>query len=271
MDISGFSGNGIVSHLFSGGDFFHAYLISGPEGSGKRRLASLLAAAIVCSSKDNAPCGVCENCRKALAGLHPDIYTLERYPDKKDILIEQVRAMRQDVFVLPNEAAAKVFIIPCAEDLTVADQNALLKIIEEPPSYAYFLLAAENPGNLLETVRSRCVNLPLHPKTETSDSSPETRGAAEELFSVLQQKDSLALAFFLFGLEKMDKTQFGAFLEQAIRIAEAMLKTAETGGESPLPAVRLRKIIFLFQRLYNDMELNIGVGHMTGLILAELS
>ena len=69
----------------------------------------------------------------------------------------------------------------------------------------------------------------------------------------------------------MDNTQFGAFLEQAIRIAEAMLKTAETGGESPLPAVRLRKIVFLFQRLYNDMELNIGVGHMTGLILAELS
>lgn len=271
MDISGFSGNGIVSHLFSGGEFFHAYLISGPAGSGKRKLASLMAAAIVCSAREGAPCGKCENCRKAFGGLHPDIFTLERPADKKDIAAEQVRAMRRDVFVVPNEAAARVFIIPRAEDLTTVDQNILLKVLEEPPEYAYFLLAAENPGSLLETVRSRCVELPLHPKAEEPGADPEAADAAETFFAVLRKKDGLALADFLFGLEKLDKAQFTAFLEQSIRTAEKLLKTAETGGKAPLPPEKLGKIITLFRRLYDDTELNISVGHMTGLILAELA
>ena len=135
----------------------HFYLISGPAGSGKKTLARLLAAAILCKNADK-PCGVCGPCRKVLKNEHPDFITLTD-PDHKNIAVRLVREMRDDVFIRPNESEHKIYLI--AQDLGLEGQNALLKILEEPPPYGVFILLSDNPEKLLPTVRSRCTELAL--------------------------------------------------------------------------------------------------------------
>ena len=137
----------------------HCYLITGPEGSGKHTLARLLAAAILCQGRDK-PCGVCHPCRKVLEGLHPDYITVDD-PEHKSISVKLIRQAREDVFIQPNEAEHKIYLFPRAQDMGLEGQNALLKVLEEPPAYAVFLLLADNPEKLLPTVRSRCRELKL--------------------------------------------------------------------------------------------------------------
>ena len=135
----------------------HFYLISGPAGSGKRTLARLLAAAILCPDREK-PCLSCPACRKVMNGVHPDFITVDD-PDHKTVAVKIVREAREDMFIRPNEAEHKIYLFP--QELGIEGQNALLKILEEPPSYGVFLLLTENPEKLLPTVRSRCTELKL--------------------------------------------------------------------------------------------------------------
>lgn len=168
------------------GRISHFYLISGPVGSGKRTLARLLAAAILCSGEDR-PCGACPACRKALAGSHPDIITVDD-PEKKTVSVDLIRDARADIYIRPNEASHKIYLFPRAQDMGIPSQNALLKVLEEPPSYGVFILLTDNPQKLLPTVRSRCTELAmcalpqdlLHArlKQDFPQASEEMRGAA---------------------------------------------------------------------------------------------
>ena len=166
MQFRGFCGNEAVKRRLSGafdsGRVPHGYLIAGPEGSGRHTLAQLIAAAMQCTARSDVPCGVCSGCRKTLSGVHPDVVTVDD-GDKKTVSVELVRNMSADVFVRPNEGRRKVYVIPRAQEMTESAQNALLKILEEPPSYAAFLLLTTNAGRLLPTVRSRLAELKLGP------------------------------------------------------------------------------------------------------------
>ena len=139
------------------GHVSHFYLISGPAGSGKHTLARLLAAAILCKDS-RRPCGSCSACRKVFANNHPDFITVED-PEHKTTAVRIVREMRDDMFIRPNEADYKIYLFP--QELGVEGQNALLKILEEPPSYGVFILISDNPEKLLPTVRSRATELRL--------------------------------------------------------------------------------------------------------------
>ena len=139
------------------GHISHFYLICGPEGSGKHTLARLLAAAILCGER-NSPCGHCNVCRKVFEGNHPDFITVTD-PEHKNIAVKIVREIRDDMFIRPNEAEHKIYLF--AQNLGVEGQNALLKVLEEPPSYGIFMLLTDNPEKILPTVRSRCTELNL--------------------------------------------------------------------------------------------------------------
>lgn len=143
------------------GRMSHSYLLTGPEGSGKRTLARLLAAAMECRGTPR-PCGVCPACHKVLSGNHPDVITVDD-PDHKQVPVDCIRAARSELFIRPNEGEKKVLLIPRAGDMNPAAQNALLKVLEEPPSYGVFLLLAPSPEALLPTIRSRCAHLRLSP------------------------------------------------------------------------------------------------------------
>lgn len=117
------------------------------------------------SAEDLEPCGQCLSCIQAASGTNPDIITLEREKESS-IGVGDIRKMRADIMIRPYSAAHKVYIIPDAEKMTPAAQNALLKTLEEPPSYAVLLLLADGTTNFLPTVMSRAVTLPLRPVPE---------------------------------------------------------------------------------------------------------
>ena len=144
------------------GSISHCYLISGPEGSGKHTLARLIAAAALCRGAEK-PCGTCPSCRKLREGNHPDFITVED-PEHKNVAVKLIREYRADVFVMPNESERKVYLFP--QEMGIEGQNALLKVLEEPPAYALFLILTDNAEKLLPTVRSRCVELRLEPVPE---------------------------------------------------------------------------------------------------------
>ena len=135
----------------------HFYLISGPVGSGKKTLARLLAAALQCR-EDRKPCLSCPACRKVLADTHPDCITVTD-PEHKNVAVRIVRDAREDMYVMPNEGQRKIYIFP--QEMGIEGQNALLKILEEPPQYGVFILLTTSPEKLLPTVRSRCTELNL--------------------------------------------------------------------------------------------------------------
>ena len=145
------------------GRISHFYLICGPEGSGKHTLARLLSAAILCESEEK-PCSACTACRKVFANTHPDVITVTD-PEHKNVAVKIVRQIREDVFIRPNEGSHKIYIFP--QELGIEGQNALLKILEEPPSYGVFLLLSDNPEKLLPTIRSRCTELALNALPES--------------------------------------------------------------------------------------------------------
>lgn len=147
-----------LQNAIARGRVSHFYLISGPEGSGKRTLMRLLAAAILCRGEDQKPCMSCTACRKVMADTHPDLITVTD-PEHKNVAVRLVRDVREEMFIRPNEAEKKIYVFP--QELGIEGQNAILKILEEPPAYGVFMLLTDNPEKLLPTVRSRATELRL--------------------------------------------------------------------------------------------------------------
>lgn len=153
-----------LSRSLQSGHISHFYLISGPQGSGRHTLARLLAAAILCTGHTK-PCLGCNPCRKVMDGNHPDFITVDD-PEKKTVSVDLIRQARSDIYIQPNESDYKVYLFPRAQDMGLPGQNALLKVLEEPPKYGVFILLTDNPEKLLPTVRSRCTELSLRPLDE---------------------------------------------------------------------------------------------------------
>lgn len=145
------------------GEVSHAYLFSGPAGSGKKTLALFLAQSLNCHGAGEPPCGQCLSCRKISGGHHPDLYRVE--PQGASIKIEQLREMKDKLYYFPREGRKKVCFIQDAELLTLPAANSLLKILEEPPGELVFLLLSARPWALPGTVLSRCIQFHLRPLT----------------------------------------------------------------------------------------------------------
>ncbi len=154
-----------LEETFRQGRPSHSYLICGAEGSGKKTLANLLAAAFQCTAGGDVPCGHCAPCRKVLSGNHPDVITVDD-PDKVQVSVELIRGIQADAYIRPNEGNRKIFYIPRAGQMNGSAQNALLKLMEEPPQYGVFLLVAPSAEGLLPTIRSRCALLRTSPLTD---------------------------------------------------------------------------------------------------------
>ncbi|MCC8073023.1 MAG: hypothetical protein LIO62_02730 [Clostridiales bacterium] len=146
--------------LIDANRFPHAVLIEGEEGIGKRTLARLLAAALVCRESEK-PCGECSQCRKAMENIHPDIFEYSATGGSRSFHVDTVRQVINDVYIQPNEADYKVYILGNADCMNESAQNAILKVLEEPPSYAVFLLTAVSKSAMLQTILSRCVTVTL--------------------------------------------------------------------------------------------------------------
>ena len=134
----------------------HAYIFAGPEGIGKRMVAKIFAAALLCAERNYFNrCESCQSCRLFESGTNPDFYVVEA--EGTSISVDDIRRMQQDVSVRPMYSAKKVYLIAEADKMTVQAQNCLLKTLEEPPGYTVIILTAANSNSLLETIRSRSI------------------------------------------------------------------------------------------------------------------
>ncbi len=239
----------------------HAYLITGGNGARRAALAKRLAAAYLCEGNGPAPCGRCRHCRKVAGDIHPDVTVLAPLPDKKEIGVDQARALRADVYIRPNEGRRKVYLIDPADSMNPWAQNALLKVLEDGPAYAAFLLLAEEPGRLLDTVRSRCEPMPLPPEETPVD--PELAEKAEALAELLFAGDEFQVAKGLTALEmeKPKADQLAALLAAAEDRAAGRLARDPARGARVLRALKTCRENAVF---------NPGPGHTLGRLAAEL-
>lgn len=146
--------------MLGAGRMPHALLFAGPDGIGKTLIARILSAALLCSGTVR-PCENCLSCRQLAQGVHPD-FTLVQ-PDGSSIRIEQIRALQHQVSLVPYLADRRVVVIENSEKMTAQAANSLLKILEEPPEYAVFILIAAGKQMLLDTILSRCLTVSFHP------------------------------------------------------------------------------------------------------------
>lgn len=149
-----------LGRLIDSKRFPHALIIEGEHGLGKKTLARKLAGALVCRNEER-PCGECKQCRKAGQGIHPDIIEHIAEGGSNSFHVDVIRNIVNDAFMSPNEADYKVYILGNAECMNVSAQNALLKILEEPPEYVVFIMTVSSKSMLLETVLSRSVVVSL--------------------------------------------------------------------------------------------------------------
>ena len=152
----------VTKSFITGGHFPHAILIEGEAGLGKRTLAGYLAAAAACTG-DNPPCDNCRSCHLYKVGSHPDISFTRPEDKKKSVSVDQIRELRDAAYIKPQLNGRRVMVIEQAHTLNANSQNALLKVLEEPPGATVFILLADNKASLLPTVLSRCVILSLAP------------------------------------------------------------------------------------------------------------
>lgn len=230
-----------VAQLLDAGRFPHAILIESGGAEERKKLARLIAQALVCTSSGERPCGKCAACQKATAQEHPDILEAEGGEAARSFHIETVREVREDVFILPNEAQNKVYLLLNAQSMSPQAQNALLKVLEEPPSYAIFLLACDSKTKMLPTILSRVTTVALDaPVQELTAAAGKKEQKVNDLSDQMARAVAAASEFPLLSLTgklEKDKDLTAACLarmtllfREAVRISCGMESADETAG-----------------------------------------
>lgn len=209
------------------GTLSHALIFSGP---GERTAAARYAAAAMeCTAGGERPCLACPDCRKVIRDIHPDVVFV-RDEEHAEISVDVVRRARADAFIRPNEGARKIYIFEDCSLLTEKDQNVLLKTVEEGPAYAAFFFCTENAAALLQTIRSRCVEVKTAPVQQGEGAGlPQ----AVELARVIAAGSAARRAAFFVSLEreKIKRDALGALFEQTRLLFSAALLSLY--GEAP--------------------------------------
>lgn len=251
-----------LQNRLAGGRIFHAYIVTGSDADGRERAGRLIAGAAVCSGAGRIPCGVCRDCRKAERDIHPDIEFIRLEKTAREHTVDSMRAVRAQANVMPNEARRSVYIIVDADAMNIQSQNAMLKVFEEPPKHAVFVLLAENPLRLLETVRSRCEIVNLAP-AKAADA--RTWDGAGDVVASWLSGDNGALMRAVLTMEKLSRAELPQALGD-IRAA-ALAAVGRPGGPDPGRISQLDEAVTMAEKM---AAVNVSAVHITGLLTARL-
>lgn len=274
-----------LSKIVKSGNIPHAFLFSGPRGTGKTSAARILAKTVNCEAdaedRDGIePCNKCDQCTSITKGINIDVIELDAASHRG---IDDIRSLRDAVKLAPAKAKKKVYIIDEAHMLTTEASNALLKTLEEPPEHVMFILATTNPEKLIETIRSRVTNIKFDKATNKEivdrlekvssgeklkvgkDSLELIAGVSDGSFrdavKLLEQLVSEGIAFnkekvneYLFKKETFNAPQFTRLLiDKDTKAALDAVEKALAKGITPLLMTKN-----LIQTLRNYLMTNLG-------------
>ena len=234
------------------------------------REARMLAMTLLCERGGEAPCRLCSACRKIEAEIHPDLIIVRREKndkgqERREITVDQIRAISKDAWIMPNEAARKVYVILDADKMNLSAQNAALKLLEEPPNGAVFILCAANAALLLPTVRSRCVVRRVVGAENAPDAESGER--AEAFLRLLAAGDRLKLLRWCVKQEGMDGREAQSFFEALRALLAELLCLRRT--DIKLDRRQLFQMDALSERCTVYLRANVSVKHIFGLLAAD--
>lgn len=265
--------------------FPHAVIFEGSGIEERMALAKKTACALVCSSGGVVPCGVCPNCKKALADSHADIliYSVEDKP--KAFKVDIVREIRSKAYIVPNEADRKVFILENSHTMGIEGQNAILKILEEPPAYVNFILLCSSKSGFLPTVLSRSAvyNLGEAYSSESEDLPKEkVLDAAFGIAKAVTAIDDIEIVKAAAVFEKDQKLLRAALpviqevFAAALRIKYSAADGSDEFGDLPaalsskLSRRSLLELIETSENLMNSLKLNANHNLMVTALCTKL-
>lgn len=207
-----------IASAVDSGTLSHAVLLTGGTQKERKELSILLSQALFCEGV-NKPCLKCTNCKKIKSGVHPDITIVSGEAGKqRSIKIDTIRDIRSKAYIMPNEAPWQIFIILEASGMGEEAQNALLKILEEPPATARFILASRSRDDFRQTILSRVSTFAVSEDSGQAAGEKENLKAsngAKEILKALSTKNEYNLIVSTGALEK-DKKAFKAALEKML-------------------------------------------------------
>lgn len=248
----------------------HAYIVSSASMEENVSRAVSLAASLLCEGDGPGPCTDCRHCRKVFNFIHPDVIQVTRERDakgaeKREIYVAQVRNMIADAHVMPNEAARKVYIVRDADTMNISAQNAMLRLLEEPPGFACVILCAHSAASLLPTVRSRCIELSSNTEEGVPEDSPERESAMAFLRLASEGDRPEILAFFM-DSGKLNSKTLNGFLQHTREMAAHTLC-----GRIHVPGAdrkTLMSISKLFRAAEQFSDSNVGARHIINYLAA---
>ena len=249
----------------------HACILCAPTAEESLKMARRLAQKALCERGGEEPCGRCAACRKVLAGVHPDLITVRRREDdsgrpRREITVDQIREVSDDACVLPNEAARKVYLISEADKMNPQAQNAALKLLEEPPNGAVFLLCVTNPALLLPTVRSRCASVNAA-GTEADTPDDEAMELAVGYIKAVNTRDEAQILRWCAANEGLDAKAMAAFLEAVRQRLLELLSGRQKGGR--LSRAEMLRLCALADRCTHYLKVNTNVKQLFGLLAVD--
>lgn len=207
----------------------HAVIFYGEKGTGKKLFADYYTSQLLCENSSNGiPCGKCASCRNTEAHAHPDVTYIKTEGKLEGYSVRTARETIADAFIKPNNnTGRKIYIFRDCRNMSVQTQNMLLKIIEEPPDYAYFIFTAESKYEFLTTIISRCICLGVSPCTEQE---AET-SLKESGYSINDIKRAVSCFHGNIGkcIEYISDEKMRSQIDLTKRIADSIIKGDEYG------------------------------------------
>lgn len=199
----------------------HAYIFHGKDGIGKMALAEKFSQHLIC--KNGTACMECTPCKQFISRTSDDFKIIDIMPDKNEILVDQIREAVNDVYIKPHLFQKKIYIINNADKMNVRSQNAFLKVFEEPPQYAVFILIAQSTASILPTILSRGCEVRFSPLGIENLKEAVRKCSDYEITDdiALMADGSVSVALGLINSDESSKVR-----AEAIKLFTVFLKTA---------------------------------------------
>ncbi len=222
------------------------------------------------------PCDMCNQCKKVESNNHPDVYTAQLTGKSEVVNVEGIRSICNDVYIKPNEAKTKVYIIPNADKMQIQAQNAFLKVLEEPPQNVLFILCCTSSQQLLQTIRSRVTVYKLGADSYTDEKSQKAIEKAQQIAKAITAKKGYELlcatAFSdrSFAKETLDK--LFVIVSNAVKVRVANINSTDTEQflADSLNTQNLINITDIITTAQSRLKRNINMNLFSSWLCAEL-